>query len=564
MAAIRISLLIFLGFLSIQVFSQRLDKKISFQCVNLPLKDALSKLENENNIIFSYSPNTLDTQTKVTVALTQQPLRAVLIQCIGTEFQFKESKNYIIISKDKKAEKMVAIKGYVNDQAGNSLNDVTVYDRRSRSSANTDTTGYFELYIKREFEPEEILISKSTYSDTSFSVLKNSGNYQSLILDEKPDSTLHLDLTAIKRGWDNVAQEIAVFWLKNRPEVENVGDTIYRKAQVSFIPFLGTNHRLSANCSNAFSFNILGGVAFSSRAFELGGLFNINRENAKGAQIAGLFNLNNGTQEGFQLSGLFGYNQLHSKGAQIGGLFNYNPEGFEGFQLGGLFNFSGKNSSGFQLAGISNIASEKFEGVQMAGLVNYSKDADVQIGTINIASHAHSQIGFLNIADSLSGVPLGFFNFVKSGYHKMEVSYDSDEHINLAFRSGVPRFYTIMLATIRPDHRDSTEWSFGYGVGTAPKLSKNLRLNFDLTSQQMIEGGRLEYTHLNNKFQVGLEWQFSKKVALFAAANVNYSITDKDELYQPYFDHRTIYYSNNSGSIRSEVWLGWKAGLRFF
>ncbi|MEZ4800942.1 MAG: STN domain-containing protein [Flavobacteriales bacterium] len=487
MAAIRITLLILLGSLSIQVFSQKLDKKISFQCVNIPLRDALSKLEKENNIIFSYSPNTLDTQTKVTVSLANQPLRAVLIQCIGTDFQFKESKNYIIISKDKKAEKMVAIKGYVNDQDGNSLNDVTVYDKRSRSSANTDTTGYFELYIKREYAPEEIMISKSAYSDTAFAMINNSGNFHSLILDEKPDSTLHIDLTAIKRGWDNVAQEIAVFWLKNRPEVENVGDTIYRKAQVSFVPFIGTNHRLSANCSNAFSFNILGGVAFSSRAFEFGGLFNMNRENAEGVQIAGLYNLNGGAQSGFQLSGLFGYNQLHSKGAQIGGLFNYNPQGFDGFALGGLFNYTGKSSSGFQLAGIANISREKFSGVQLAGLVNYAHHADVQIG-------------FINIADSMSGTPIGFFNFVKSGYHKLEISYDSDEHLNLAFRSGVPQFYTILLSSIRPAYRDSTEWSFGYGIGTAPKLAKNVRLNFDLTSQQMVEGGRIEKVNLNNKF----------------------------------------------------------------
>ena len=94
---------------------------------------------------------------------------------------------------------------------------------------------------------------------------------------------------------------------------------------------------------------------------------------------------------------------------------------------------------GSQIAAMTNFATAKLSGSQISAFYNHGRNVR---GT---------QIGLFNYADTLGGVPIGLISFVKTGYHKLEISADEIFHANLAFRTGVSKFYNILSAGIMPE-----------------------------------------------------------------------------------------------------------------
>ncbi len=80
------------------------------------------------------------------------------------------------------------------------------------------------------------------------------------------------------------------------------------------------------------------------------------------------------------------------------------------------------------------------------------------------------------------------------GYHQIEVSADEIFYTNLAFRTGVRQFYNIFTFGAKPNtfEKDETFWSFGYGIGTAPRLTNWLSLNVDVTANQVLLGNKID------------------------------------------------------------------------
>jgi hypothetical protein len=164
---------------------------------------------------------------------------------------------------------------------------------------------------------------------------------------------------------------------------------------------------------------------------------------------------------------------------------------------------------------------------------------------------------------------LGFFSFVLKGYHKIEISADEVFYTNLAFRTGTSHFYNIFTAGVKPDtfEDDETHWTFGYGIGTAPRLTRWLSFNIDLTANQIVKGDNFEAINLLNKAFLGLEFEPVKKVALAIGITLNGYVTDTGygqypDLFTDYkpdirYDHT---YSND---LNLKMWWGGKVGLRF-
>jgi hypothetical protein len=156
------------------------------------------------------------------------------------------------------------------------------------------------------------------------------------------------------------------------------------------------------------------------------------------------------------------------------------------------------------------------------------------------------------------------------GYHKFELSADEIFYGNLAFRTGVRQFYNIVSVSAKPKtfNDSSTHWAFGYGIGTAPRLAKKLFLNFDVTSQHIVEGNTIDKLNLLNKIYLGLDYQFAKSISLTFGATLNGYLTDNthDGEYRPLFtDYQPhIFYDKdvNAGN-HLKMWVGGKIGLRF-
>lgn len=566
-------LLMFCGFGGL---SQILNSRVSIRVQDAPVKNVLIELERQIQGHFSYTEQTLGHDQRVSLSCDHERLSVVLYKIFGTEYKFKEHRNYIIISKERKADKEIILKGYITNRSGLPVKNVTVYESKSMRSVSTDTSGYYELRVKRELHPESIMIRKQDYADTAIRITVDHSTLSKITLDDADSSSVPFyHIPALAREADRFAQTVSSVWIRTAAERTNVSDTLIKKFQIGIVPYVGSNRKLSANAINKVSFNLLGGYSFANESLDMAGLFNVNKTYMKGAQFAGLFNLNGTTFTGAQFSGLFNMNGDSAFGAQFAGLFNYNHTSAKGARFAGLLNLTRGESKGASFAGLANISTGSYDHLSVAGFGNFARKAALQIapfnfaletgaqaGVFNFAKTVKTQVGVFNFADSVAKASVGLFSFIRKGLHQVEIGYDSDAHIQFHFRSGTNAFYSILASSIRPGQRDSTEWSFGYGIGTAPKIFPKTHLVLDLSSHQMVEGGRLESFHQNNKLHFGLEYRFTRHIAVFVASSLNYSLREKEEIYLPYASNREILYSRDYGQILGEMWVGWKAGIR--
>lgn len=605
MRKLLVGLVFICGMLAAQSQIPLLERKVTVSILNERLDVALKRIAAAGNFTFSYNPEILDDDKIVKYNFVDKSVREILDEVFKGSVDYKSRGKYLILTRARQTtqQQPAIVTGYVIDEAtGERLRDVSIYDPVTLTSAITDSFGYFEIKIERP-SPDLILsVNRTNYSDT-------------LVHIQSRDRLLNIPIRINKEKVaimaDSVGQKVRRFWerqvllFEKNKNLRNIDDTLYRKTQVSFVPFIGSNHKMSGHVINDYSLNILGGYALGVRKLEVGGIFNLVRGDMTGVQFAGVLNGVGGHMSGVQFAGVFNGNRFASRGAQFAGVLNLNTDDTEGLQaagvgnittgrqdgpqlagvfniaareadavqLAGVFNLAAKNIRGAQVAGVFNLSGKNMKGTQVAGVMNVAGKGiqGAQLaGVLNIASRVKgSQIGLVNIADSVQGVPIGLMSFVWKGYHKIEVSADEIFYTNVSFRTGVRQFYNIFTAGAKPSTYGDNEtlWTFGYGLGTAPRLSRKLFLNFDLTSNQIIQGNTIEAINLLNKVYVGFDYQFLRKMSLTFGATVNGYITKNSvdsypELFTEY--QPDIFYDRDFGSDHNlKMWIGGKIGLRF-
>lgn len=582
-----ITFLIFIkvgNFVIAQEGTPPLERIISIDAKDKKVADIIKSIGQAGGFTFSYSSKAFDSKEVKSISIQQKSVRETLELLFDGSIQYKQKKNYIILSKA--PEKEIVVSGYVtDDKTGERLKAVSVYDPVSLRSAITDEYGYFQLSIDKAKSKEqlEIAVQKSQYETSTLKVSGKKSSFNAI--------SLGIDKDKWKKFTDSVDSKVNRFWKLTKSSIStinltNIRDTLHRSWQVSFVPFVGTNHKLSGNVVNDLSLNILGGYSAGTTGAEFGGLFNIDRGNVQFAQFAGLFNLNGGVTQGAQFAGLFNVNLGPTKDFQSAGLFNVNVDTTNAIQLAGLVNMNAENSSGAQLAGLINTSMKGYNGAQVAGLINFStkKHRGAQVaglmnintgrlygsqvaGLLNIGNKINgSQVGLLNIADSVSGVPFGLLSFVGKGYHKIEIAADEVMPVHVSFRTGVNRLYNIFTAGVRPSSADTVSWMFGYGLGTAPKITKWLSLNIDATSNQLVKGN-VEELNLLNKIYVGFDFKLAKQLSLAAGITYNFRIYDSNfTQHAKAFDYYTPTFLDEgklSNNTSYQSWLGAKIGIRF-
>lgn len=597
-----------------------LERTITISFQNERLDAALARLAKQGGFTFSYSPTVVDVNKVVTQQFTNKSIREILDELFSGTIQYKAKGKYLILTKaqlSQQKEKQVYTGYVVDESTGEKLKDVTVFDPISLSSTTTNKFGYFEIKIDKPPTDLKLAINKKDYSDTVVAVPSRNGRLLNI--------PMRVNKQRFKTFADSVESKMVRLWHKTkllarqRITLENVDDTLHRKFQVSFVPFIGTNRGLSGNVINDYSYNIIGGISRGNRKLELGGVFNTVLGDVTGFQFAGVFNAVGGSVRGAQVAGTLNVNRRVVDGFQLAGVTNLNFEGSEKFsgagvmnisvmgsravqlagvgnitagdqsrphlagvfnmtagtsssQLAGTFNLSAKDIRGVQVAGLFNLAGKSVRGVQLSGVFNLAgkevRGAQVA-GVFNFAKKVKGvQVGLLNISDSIKGVPIGLLSIVFKGYHKIEVSADELFYTNLAFRTGVHSFYNIITVGAKPStfQNDSTFWTFGYGIGTAPRLSRKLFLNVDLISNQIMQGGSTQDVNLLNKVYVGVDYQFAKKMSLALGATLNAYTTDneKDNYWNIFSDYKPDFISDkNSSHYNTKMWIGAKVGLRF-
>ncbi|MBL0102377.1 MAG: hypothetical protein IPP51_00555 [Bacteroidetes bacterium] len=576
-----------------------LERKISLELNGETPERALKLIEQKGGFTFAYGPRVLENQKPVRISVNTGTIREILSRIFSDEISYKERGNHIILTRSTNVKSdnspvYFLISGYVVDgKSGDQISEVSVYEKKSRESSVSNKYGFFKLKIKKDEVGESLhlIANKSTYKDTVVFVRQAGNSLLNITLYPIEEAQATIDSLSIQDSLMRVDQLAFVNLLLNKEQevnTKNVKDTIYRKFQASFIPYIGTNLKLSGNTVNDYSLNVLGGYAMGTRKLEIGGLVNVDRDSVSGVQIAGLGNIVGGPVKGVQIAGLMNYNLQTTKGVEVGGLLNFNRDSVEGFQLAGLVNtnlnyfegFQGaglinvnlKESSSCQAAGLLNVSLAKMNGTQVSGLLNVSRqqiDGAQISGFINYASVVHgSQIGFLNIADSISGVPIGFLSFVRKGYHQLEVSSNEVFSLNVAFRTGVNALYNILEAGMKVDSASIPVWAFGYGLGSSVSLGKKWRLGFDLTVHQPLKGNDLEYFNPIAKLNVTFEKRFSKYFSLAAGPSINtFFYNTNDARFHDVLDvlpPSWAFDSTVKRDYKNVSWVGGKVALRFF
>ncbi len=569
-----------------------LDRKISLTLNDVVIEEALDRISKAGNFTFSYSPGVISVvEGTVSATFENQTVREVLNVVFRGAVQCKARGNYVILRPDhdqaSRKKEVITVAGYVVDEStGQRIRDASVYDPLTLASTVTDASGYFQ--IKMERPPGDVILSvnRLSYVDTVVTVSARTGS-------DPLSIPIRLNREKIDAMGDSLSAKFKRLWKgKDRSTSSlhqlNVTDTLYRTAQMSFLPYLGTNLKMSGHVINDYSLNILAGYSRGVNKLEFGGIANLVEGRVEGAQFAGVLNGVGGEVAGVQVAGVLNLNASTSRGAHFAGVLNLHgadsrgvvvagvgniTAGSQGPAVAGVLNVGGKTAT-MQVGGVMNVALDTVKGSQVAGVLNVAlrEVRGSQIaGVLNVARKVQgTQVAFLNVADSMNGVPVGFLSFVKTGYHKIEVGADEVFYNNIAFRTGVPAFYNILFAGAVPaTYGDpQTTWTFGYGVGTAPRISRKLQLNIDLTSQQVVYGNQLKSLDLINKTTLGLDWQVFRKMSVVVGATLNAHLTERDaEPYPSLFSglRPEVFFDRDFGrQHHMRMWLGGKVGIRFF
>lgn len=317
--------------------------------------------------------------------------------------------------------------------------------------------------------------------------------------------------------------------------------------------------------------------AKDSATVQLAGIGNVTKSSL--LQAAGIYNL--GTDVSImQAAGIFN-SARSTDGVQAAGIFNSAKENAS-VQLAGIWNSSGSSivqvaglvnrtdsASGSQIAGLFN-KTQSSNHIQIAGLANQSAgDADIQIASIfNRAKHVKTlQFALFNFADTVSGMSIGLFSFIKKGYHKIEFSADETFPYNIAFRLGSQKFHTFLSAgTTRFNRNHLINW--GYGLGTSLGNAKKLLFDIDFSSNEVSFNNHFKGSYHWYKFYLGIDKPVFKKISLAAGLSYNVLLSDSKESDYASVSDRMPFYTLSDHDFTNghnlKTWIGGKVALRFF
>lgn len=610
------TVVLLLGILPAAAGQTVLQKRISLDISRQRLDMVLEILSNKGDFYFSYNSSIVKKDSVVSFRAENKTVREILSQLFNTTYEFRESGNYVIIRKapirmmlvTQKGEtdgKIYSVSGYVYDEtSGAAIPDATIYEKSVLASALTNTEGFFKIKLKSsKASIAELSVSKEFYEDTTVAIKPHFNQEISITLmpllpegekvvvkpedyltpdkEVKPQSSA-FDSTqasafgsAQTSGRDSINVQrtgIGKFLLSTKQKIQSINLRKFfttRPFQFSLVPGVGSHGWMSAQVVNNFSFNLLGGYTAGTNGLEIGGLFNIDKKEVKYVQVAGLFNAVGGRVKGLQVAGINNLVFDSVKAMQVAGVNNLVKGKFGGFQVAGVYNHVTDTVRGLQVAGVGNFANKKVGGIQIGGVANVARQQmnGVQVaGVFNYAKRLKGvQIGLINIADSSDGYSIGLINIVLKGYHQLSYSASEIQNVNLAFKTGNRRLYSILQAGMNVSDSNKL-YSFGYGLGAEIPLNKKktISINPELSSNYLYLGS-WDYTNLLNRVNLNLQLKLGKYVSLFAGPSFSVYVSDQQTKINGYrhplppSGYNKIRFSN-----RVSGWLGWNVGISFF
>ncbi len=569
-------LAVHLVFISSSLFSlgqsRDQDQAVSISFDNEPIQSALLQLDGLTERQLSYNPQILPPDLTLSQSFESETPKRIISEILGSSYQLKDIGNYLIIQKAPPPVRQKAtfeIKGGIRDAStGEQLGDVSIYEINSLRSTLSDKDGLFALDTETKFDEATFVISKQFYQDTIIRVSQLRQHRGPIVL-KKEERNRDRNRRSIRDRVNTFSEGLAKFFTSDeaRRNAQNVNFVDTRPIQLSLVPSIGTNLKMSSQIKNKVSFNIIAGYSYGVRGVELGGFYNVTREEVRGVQIGGFGNTVGGEVHGLQMGGFINTTKDYVRGFQMGGFANLASDSVNGFQMGGFTNIT-REMRGIQMAGFNN-HTRNSAGLQMAGFINTTRGMDgLQLaGFINKAREVRGvQLSVINVADSVAtGIQFGILNFSKkNGLLSPAIESDDIVPYRVAFRSGLDWLYTVLSVGANSDKY----WSYGFGLGSKLFLSdkRKLFLNPELRWFHLSKGN-IEEDQNNHvvRLNMNVGYQLFKHLSITGGPGLGfYSTNQFDESGMPLINITSNPISEELGeTTRQQTWIGYTLGIGF-
>ena len=475
----------------------------------------LKKITIQSDFDFAYNNKAIPADSTVIIAGYHGTLYNFLSRLFGSDYEFKEVPGYVILRHapnsliitaelESSTPGELSVKGHVSDAIyKTNVAEVSIVEKDLLIARLTDGQGNFSFKISNPNIPLLLTASKDNFRDTSIYLLQD----VSVIAIKTKNRSYRYDPDESKKR-AKLEHGFSRFFITSKQKIQDLnlgGLFAYSPYQVSLTPGLSSHGIYNSQVINHLSLNLIGGYTAGIRGMELGGVFNIDRNNVSFLQAAGVFNIVGGNLKGIQLAGI--YNQVLNK--------------VSGVQIAGLYNYTNNLISGIQLSMIGN-AADTSHGFQFTGLINYSKTiAGSQFsGVINIAKKVHGfQFGLVNIADS-SDYAIGLINLIKNGQKSLSLSYDDSRFIHLDFRSGGRVLYGL-LGTGFNTASSPYKYAFDLGFGIHALNYQHFALDGEVVEQNTTDLIRNTYQIFSLKALP--IYRLNRHFSAFVAPNINFT-----------------------------------------
>lgn len=593
---------------SLSSFAQQLlQKRISVEAHNIPLKEVLNQMESKGGLYFSYNSDLLDEHKKITATIKNQSVETILNEILGPGYRYQVSENHIII-KLASGQGIIFTGQLIEAETGKPIEYASVYEKSLMAGTMTDEQGNFKLHIRQSLPSYELVISKVSYTDTVLRLQKDLTSEKPIVLKRSFAELEGVSVIGVQQHW--LAKRV----INTKEKLSSVNlDGYFAKQpyQFSVLPGLSSKNRLKSQTINKFSFNLIGGYTAGVRGFELGTAFNIVQQDMQYVQIGGFFNIVGGNANGVQFSGVYNHVVKDVDGVQFAGVYNNaaNVDGVQatgavswarkalhGVQASGVLN-KAQSGKGMQMAGFANWTDSTFDGVQAAGAMNYSEQLDgvqcagflnytrehtdgVQIaGGINITKKVlngtqiggllnyakivnGTQLGLINIADTSSGLSLGLISIILKGKHSIDVNTTEWQPYSIAYKSGNNRLYNIFQVGGNLSDRQKM-MSIGYGVGNAIRLGRKTALVHEATLNTIYAGNWNDQNFMG-RYQLMFQYQLHPKLRVYGGPAFSVLYHERQTTYEGFaipFKSRNMAFDMGHNV---KAWIGWTIGFSVF
>ena len=564
-----------------------LDRKVSWDYQDVRLEEALADISRSYNVKFSYSNYYIPIDQRVTTRVVNEPLNRaltdlfdetdIIFKSIGDQYVLRpdyNSKTKSISYQSKPSEGEMASKNNKNiilPAVTNSKIESTQINNKDKEEFIYQVSEIKEEKTAKDLPYRDIARAKIPQALMPIETMPLTP-LEFAMAQKKERKQIQIDLSKYKAFIEKIEAQIKEKLQKKETEkIKTESKKNERLAQVSVLPFVGTNAVKSNKVKNNVSVNVFWGMNGGVEGVEVGGIMNSIKNDVKGGQFAGFGNTVGGNVDGVQISGFFNY---------VNGTNN-------GFQGAVVTNISRKGGNNTQLAGFTNVTGGDAD-IQASGLANFAK-GNVKIaqlsGFINKATYVKGvQIGLINVCDSIGGAPIGLINIVKSGknkYNKVELASSETFNGIGELKFGSKHLYNILHFGYLWNDQNTNEnsWALGFGIGTAIDFRKRSLINVELLAMHVSERAAFT-TQLNLLSQLKLTYDFRlfRNVNIFLGPTLNVSVSDAYDQDTGFhgtqlapsnllFKNRLRTFTTSGGMVfhntSVKAWIGFTGGVRF-